>query len=483
MVTATRTDFPISGASQSWSKAVLHTAKGFSPTALPILSGSIPIGLRGSLYRNGPGRLERGKTHVGHWFDGDGAVLGVRFSDTGAIGVYRYVESEKFLKEEQAGRFIYSGYGMLPPGNLLNRLTKGLKNAANTSVLAFDDRVLALWEGGHPHALDLATLETQGVDDLGGLPELLPFSAHPKRDPITGEVYNFGVSFGKGVTLNLYCIDATGKLRRRDSHTLDGFPLIHDFVMAGQYLLFFVSPVRLNPLPLLARIKSFSESFEWKPEKGTQVLVFDRQTLKLVSQGETDSWYQWHFGNACVDADGNAVVDVVRYADFNTNEYLRQVATGKTQTSARSTLWQIRVNPLIGKVLEQQELLDRHCEFPVVKPIEVGQPWQHTYFSVHRRGADPVKEIFGAIGRFDQKTGDLVEADCGENRYPVEPIYAPDAIDPNQGWIVTIVYDGNTNQSEVWVFDSDRLNDQPVCRLALPEVIPIGFHGTWKPLV
>lgn len=465
----------------SWNQSVRHTAKGFTPTPLPILSGTIPEGLRGSLYRNGPGRLERGGIRVGHWFDGDGAILGVHFNNASASGVYRYVETPEFLREEQAGKLLYSSYGMLPPGGLLDRFTKGLKNAANTSVLALSDRLLALWEGGHPYALNLETLETQKLDDLDGLPDSLPFSAHPKRDPNTGNIYNFGVSFGKDTVLNLYCVDSTGKLKQRNSHKLDGFPLIHDFVMAGQYLLFFISPVRLNPLPLLAKLKSFSESFDWQPEKGTQVLVFDRQTLNLISQGETDPWYQWHFGNACVDQDGTAVVDVVRYADFNTNEYLRQVATGTPSTSAKSTLWQIRVNPLTGKVLEQQELLDRHCEFPIVPPHRVGQSWQHTYFSLHRRGANPVTEIFGAIARFDHTTGELVEADCGENRYPMEPIYASDAIDLDRGWIITIVYDGNLDQSEVWVFDSDRLNDAPVCRLGLPEVIPIGFHGTWKP--
>ncbi|HTL89030.1 MAG TPA: carotenoid oxygenase family protein, partial [Leptolyngbya sp.] len=431
--------------------------------------------------RNGPGRLERGGIRVGHWFDGDGVVLGVHFHNAGATGVYRYVETEEFLNEQRSGQLLYGGYGMLPPGNLINRFTKGVKNAANTSVLAIGDRLLTLWEGGHPYALNLETLETQQVDDLGGLPDALPFSAHPKRDPNTGEIYNFGASFGKDMVLNLYCLDATGNLKQRSRHQLDGFPLIHDFVMAGQYLLFFVSPVRLNPLPLLAKLKSFSESFDWKPENATQVLVFDRETLNLVSQGETDAWYQWHFGNGCVDRDGNAVIDLIRYADFDTNEYLRQVSTGETQLSATSTLWQIRVDPLTGKVLHQQELLDRFCEFPTVKPSDVGQDWRYTYLSIHRQGVDPAKEIFGAIARFDQVTGDLTEADFGQNCYPTEPIYAPDATDPNQGWIMTVVYDGNTDTSEVWIFDSDRLNEQPVCRLALPEVIPLGFHGTWKP--
>jgi len=35
----------------------------------------------------------------------------------------------------------------------------------------------------------------------------------------------------------------------------------------------------------------------------------------------------------------------------------------------------------------------------------------------------------------------------------MEPIYAPDTHNPDQGWIVTVVYDGNSHTSEVWVFD------------------------------
>jgi hypothetical protein len=39
---------------------------------------------------------------------------------------------------------------------------------------------------------------------------------------------------------------------------------------------------------------------------------------------------------------------------------------------------------------------------------------------------------------------------------------------------------GDNDASEVWVFDSERLNQEPVCCLSLLQVIPIGFHGTWR---
>lgn len=63
---------------------------------------------------------------------------------------------------------------------------------------------MALWEGGQPHSLDLETLETQGLDNLQGLAENTPYSAHPKIDPETGDIFNFGQILGPTPELILY---------------------------------------------------------------------------------------------------------------------------------------------------------------------------------------------------------------------------------------------------------------------------------------
>ena len=139
---------------QAWSKAVKQTAREFSLTPLSILSGTIPEGLRGSLYRNGPGRLERNGARVGHWFDGDGAILAVHFTSDGAKAVYRYVKTEGYQLEEKANQYLFPNYGMKAPGFFWNNWVKDVKNAANTSVLSLPDKLLALWEGGYPHSLN-----------------------------------------------------------------------------------------------------------------------------------------------------------------------------------------------------------------------------------------------------------------------------------------------------------------------------------------
>ena len=465
----------------AWAEALAQPATEFPSTPLPLICGQIPSGLRGTLYRNGPGRLERGGIKVGHWFDGDGAILAVNFNEAGATGVYRYIQTDGYNEEAAAGKLLYGNYGMTAPGPIWNQWLKPLKNVANTSVLALPDKLLALWEGDNPLALDLETLKTWGKDDLGGLNEGLPYSAHPKRDVQTGEIFNFGISPGLNATLNVYKSDRTGKIKQKAAVQLEGVPFIHDFVLAGQYLVFFIPPVRLNPLPLLIGLSNYSDSLHWQPSKGTQFLVFDRETLSVVSRGETEPWYQWHFGNGYVDASGSVIVDVVRYEDFQTNQYLKEVATGETHTPAYSTLWQVHLDPKLGKVTAIQQLLDRHCEFPVVPQQRLGQSVSPTYLSVQRQGVDISQEILGAIAKFDYQTDTLTTADLGENRYPTEPIYAPDPQNSDRGWILTVVYDGNSHTSEVWVFDERSFNEEPVCRLALPNVIPIGFHGTWKP--
>lgn len=464
---------------KAWSKAIAIPATEFGSIPLSVIEGEIPSDLRGTLYRNGPARLSRGEQRVGHWFDGDGAILRVDFTDTGATGLYRYVQTQGYIDEQKTDAFIYPNYGMTAAGAFWNNWLKPLKNAANTSVLALPDRLLALWEGGNPHALDLETLATTGIDSLSGLTEKQPFSAHPKIDPFSGKIFNYGVEGGVNGTLNLYRCDRTGKIEQQNSHGLSGLPLIHDFCLAGEYLVFLVSPVRVNIPSVALGQKSYSDSLEWKPKLGTEVLIFARDNLSLVSRSQTDPWFQWHFANGYVNDEGKIVTEFTRYENFDTNQYLKEVASGQSQTATKGTLWSLTIEPQTAKVISNKQISDAVGDFPVVAPSKVGQDWRYTYLNVHRYGDKPGPELFKAIACFDRQTSNMAIADLGANCYPSEPILVPCQDNPEQGWLLTVVYDGNTNQSEVRIYQSDRLFESPVCRLALPSVIPPGFHGTW----
>lgn len=469
----------------AWARAIPNTPVGlaveeFGLTPLTPMAGTLPDALQGSLYRNGPGQLSRGDRQVGHWFDGDGAILAVHFSGGNAQATYRFVQTQGYQAEAAAGQYLYGGYGMLPAGPYWQRFGQTPKNAANTSVLALPDKLLALWEGGAPHQLHLHTLETVGLDDLGELSPQQTYSAHPKRDPHTGEIFNFGVAYGMPSKLHLYRSDASGNIVQQGAIAIQGMPLVHDMVLAGPYLVFVIPAVHLSVLPLLTMLRSYSDSLTWQPKWGTQLVIVNRDTFEVVSRGETDPWFQWHFSNGHLNTDGAVVVDLIRYDDFQTNRYLKEVVNGQTQTTTRGTLWRLEMQPSTGKVLRCEQQCDRNSEFPTVNPQEVGQPFRYTYLSLTRRVDDPSQELFGAIARFDHTTGDLREADLGPNCYPSEPLYVPHPHHANQGWVLAVVFNGNSNRSEVWIWESDRLQADPVCRLPLPGIIPIGFHGTWR---
>ncbi|ERN40645.1 lignostilbene-alpha,beta-dioxygenase [Rubidibacter lacunae KORDI 51-2] len=465
----------------AWGRVFQQPAVEFAPTPLNVLEGSLPAGLRGTLYRNGPGRLQRGGDRVGHWFDGDGAILAIALRGTDATGCYRFVQTEGYRAEAAADRYIFPNYGMTAPGPFWNSWIRPVKNSANTSVLALPDKLLALWEGGNPHALELQTLETFGSDRLDGLVDDEPYSAHPKRDPQTGEIYNFGLTFGPKVTINLYRSAPDGKILQRGSYRLDCFPMLHDFAIAGGYLIFCIPPVRINLLRVFSGLDSFGGAARWQPQHGTEILVFDRETLSLVSRSRTDPWFQWHLANGCETPDGEIALQLARFPDFRTNQHLKEVTTGRATTLARATLWQLHINPKTGEVVVSEELCDRGCEFPVVRGSDPGQPWPATYLTVHRDGGDRRPDLFNAIARYDTRSQTLTVADAGASCYPSEPIHAADADVPERGWLLTVVYDGARNTSEAWIYPDDLSSKEPICRLALPQAIPHGFHGTWHP--
>ena len=290
---------------QPWHKTFEKPATEFGPANLEMLSGQIPAGLKGTFYQNGTGRLERGDQAAGHWFDGDGAILRVGFANGSATGTYRYVQTEGYKAESEAGEYLYSNYGMRYPGPLWAHvwgLLKGgsVKNSANTSVLALEDKLLALWEAGNPYGLDLETLETTGEASLGWLEKNQSFSAHPLRDPLSGEIYSIGVS--ALCQLSIYRCDAACNLIKQTMIPLKTVPLVHSFVMAGPYLVFAIAPLKMNGLPLLLNQKCYADAIQWDETGETRLIVVDRESLEVVSEGRAEPWFQWHFGNGCVDS-------------------------------------------------------------------------------------------------------------------------------------------------------------------------------------
>ncbi|AMA09805.1 carotenoid oxygenase family protein [Picosynechococcus sp. PCC 73109] len=468
----------------AWSRLFANPAQPFDLTPLPVLEGAIPPGLRGSLFRNGPGRLTRGGQAMGHWFDGDGGILGVYFTEAGAQAQYRYVETPYFQQEAAAESLLYPNYGTLAPGQIWQRWGKPAKNSANTSVLPLGDRLLVLWEGGKPYGLNAQTLETLGEMDLGFAHSSDTFSAHHKIQPETGEIYNFGVTFGPKATFQLYRCHPQGEISQQTHFSvpgLKGLPLVHDFVLAGDYLVFCIPPVRLQMVPTLLGLKTVSDALQWRPELGTTIVIIDRNTLQPISFCQQEAWFQWHFTNGYVDDHGEIVLEMVRFPDFASNQQFIEIPQGKIHTYTKGTLWRYRLAPKTAKVIEAYEICDRSCEFPITLESHTGQPWPKTFMGVHRRESDIGHEIINVIAAFDHRTETFTMADMGANHYPSEPIPVQNPQNPDEIWLLTVVFNAPAQRSELRIYDGDRLEAEPLCILEFPEIIPPSFHGKWQP--
>ena len=154
-----------------WASAFRNVEQELSAVPVKPSRGTVPAELLGTLYRNGPGRLERAGQRVHHPFDGDGMITALRFDAGGVSLTNRFVRTAGWQAEEAAGKVLYRGVfgSQKPGGRLANAFDLRLKNIANTGVIRLGDQLLALWEAAEPHALDPHSLDTHGICLLGGV--------------------------------------------------------------------------------------------------------------------------------------------------------------------------------------------------------------------------------------------------------------------------------------------------------------------------
>jgi carotenoid cleavage dioxygenase len=71
--------------------------------------------------------------------------------------------------------------------------------------------------------------------------------------------------------------------------------------------------------------------------------------------------------------------------------------------------------------------------------------------------------------------------DYGSGRMTLEPVFVrrPDAVEEDDGWILSYVYDGNRNLSDVVILDAQDFAGDPIATIQLPVRVPFGFHGGW----
>jgi carotenoid cleavage dioxygenase-like enzyme len=118
-------------------------------------------------------------------------------------------------------------------------------------VLTHAGRTLALIEGGVTNYELTDELDTVGTCDFDGT-LAGGYTAHPHRDPHTGELHAVPYSFAHGRTVQYSVIDTRGRARRTVDIEVSGSPMMHDFSSTDKYVVIY-------DLPLTFHAVSFDE--------------------------------------------------------------------------------------------------------------------------------------------------------------------------------------------------------------------------------
>jgi carotenoid cleavage dioxygenase-like enzyme len=425
------------------------------------VEGEIPRELRGALYRVGPNPHFKPLGRY-HWFDGDGMVHAFLLRDGRAAYRNRYVKTDGLRAEMKAGHALFGGLlenpREMPPG------VPPFKNAGNTNIIGYANRLLALWEAGLPHELTPETLETVALYDFGGKLNG-PVTAHPKFDPANGDLLFFGYQpFPPYITW--YRADRAGRLV--ESRAIDSklAVMMHDFIATDNYAIFFVCPsvFRLENaargLPIMS----------WEPEHGTRVGAMNRATGE-VKWFSTGAFYVFHFLNA-YEENGSLVVDGCRMASLD--------MTGNSFGPNPPLPWRWRLNLGDGSMSEEQ-IDETAAEFPRLDERLAGRKHRYGYFAAERDAKPGLG--FNCIVKRDYATGKIEVQNLGGNKQPSEPVFVPRsaAADEDDGWVLAVWYDPSVNSSEMSVVDARNFSGAPVARIKAPHRVPFGFHGNWVP--
>jgi carotenoid cleavage dioxygenase-like enzyme len=195
--------------------------------------------------RNGPNPKYEPISYM-YPFEGDGMIHALYFEKDRVRYHNRWIDTRELRAETRAGKALYGGFERpaqpeeryLKPGDPRSPF----KNSANTNVIEHGGHILALYEGGLPHKLS-ADLETLGPWDYSGaIPSM---TAHPRLDPITGDLHFFSYSIMAPPFLTYYVADPRGQILKTLPIDLPNPTLIHDMVLTENYVVFFDCPHRL----------------------------------------------------------------------------------------------------------------------------------------------------------------------------------------------------------------------------------------------
>ncbi|MGX7894584.1 carotenoid oxygenase family protein [Tsuneonella sp. HG222] len=456
------------------------------------VEGEIPADIDGAFFRAVPDNAHAPMFDDDIALNHDGMIAKFDIGGGKVDFAIRYVETERYLAEKKAGRALFGRYR--------NPFTddpsvEGVdRTVANTTPVWHAGRLFMTKEDGRGYEIDPHTLRTAGKWDYQGKLKSETFTAHPRIDPETGEMFFFGYEAGGLCDPNVaYCIaDKDGDLIKEQWFEQPYLSTIHDFVITEKYAIFPIFPTLAD----LDRIKAGGAHWAHHQDKPSWIGIMPR--YGDVSEMK---WIEGPVGVSCFHEvngfdDGDKVHLDLCLTDTNAFAFMREaggIERDQQTLKGAITRWTIDMSK-DEPVLESSDIgppgdLCRVCD------ADQGRPYDRCwYLSMNPQGGPPM--VGGPVGvnmnaliRFEPETGRVDLMGVPPGAAISEPAYVPSRTAGHGGWLLSVV-DMPTHPdpgqqrpgdylSELWIVAADAIEAGPVAKVRTGMPLRSQVHGTW----
>nr|AAT68189.1 carotenoid cleavage dioxygenase 1 [Petunia x hybrida]WRM38006.1 carotenoid cleavage dioxygenase 1 [synthetic construct] len=485
------------------SKPLHYLSGNFAPTDetpplndLPI-KGHLPECLNGEFVRVGP-NPKFAPVAGYHWFDGDGMIHGLRIKDGKATYVSRYVRTSRLKQEEffEGAKFMKIGdlkglfglftvYMQMLRAKLKILDTSYGNGTANTALVYHHGKLLALSEADKPYALKV--LEDGDLQTLGMLDYdkrlLHSFTAHPKVDPVTGEMFTFGYAH-EPPYITYRVISKDGIMQDPVPITIPEAIMMHDFAITENYAIMMDLPLCFRPKEM---VKNNQLAFTFDTTKKARFGVLPRyaKSEALIRWFELPNCFIFHNANAWEEGD-EVVLITCRLPHPDLDMVNGEVKENLENFS--NELYEMRFNMKSGAA-SQKKLSESSVDFPRINENYTGRKQRYVYGTT----LNSIAKVTGIIkfdlhaepetGKKQLEVGGNVQGifDLGPGRFGSEAVFVPSQpgteCEEDDGYLIFFVHDENTGKSAVNVIDAKTMSAEPVAVVELPKRVPYGFHA------